>query len=143
VALATLTFLTLGCAQAEGSDAERFCGEIAADPVAVVSPLITDPNQLSETIAHYEMLIRLAPVDIEAEMMRILLAIETAAAVDPDDEETLQTAALTAYASESAAVRVAEWVSTWCGVDLGPVTTITPHGPAGIPQPSTGTAPAG
>jgi len=137
-----LASIAYGCAQAEGSDAERFCGEIAADPVAVVSPLITDLTQLSETIAHYEMLIRLAPVDIESEMMRILLAIETAAAVDPNDDETLQNAALTAYASEAAAVRVAEWVSAWCGVDLGPVTTITPHGPGGIPQPASGTAPA-
>jgi fumarate reductase subunit C len=137
------TTLSFGCSRGESSDAERFCGEIAADPVALVSPLITDVDQLASTVAHYEMLIRLAPVDIESEMMRILVAIETAAAVDPEDEETLQTAALTAYASEAAAVRVAEWVKAWCGVDLGPVTTITPHGPAVIPQPSTGTVPAG
>lgn len=135
--------LSLGCSRDEGSDAERFCGEVAADPVALVSPLITDQEQLSATISHYEMLIRLAPVDIESEMMRILVAIETAAAVDPQDEETVQTAALTAYASEAAAVRIAEWVSAWCGVDLGPVTTITPHGSAVIPQPSSGTVPAG
>jgi hypothetical protein len=141
VSLALLAGATIGCTGDEGSDAERFCGEVAADPVALVSPLITDEDQLAQTIAHYEMLIRLAPIDIESEMMKILLAIEAAAAVDPNDEDTLQTAALTAYASESSAVRVAEWVETWCGVDLGPVTTITPHGPAVIPQPSTGTAP--
>jgi fumarate reductase subunit C len=141
-AAAVLVVTATGCSQSEGSDAERFCGEVAADPVALVSPLITDEAQLIETIAHYEMLIQLAPIDIESELMRILLAIEAAASVDPNDDETLQIAALTAYASESAAVRVAEWVKTWCGVDIGPVTTITPHGPAVIPQPSTGTAPA-
>lgn len=134
--------LSLGCSSEEGSDAERFCGEVAADPVALVAPLITDQAQLSATISHYEMLIGLAPIDIEPEMMRILVAIETAAAVDPEDEDTLQTAALTAYASEAAAVRIAEWVSSWCGVDLGPVTTISPHGPAAISQPSSSTIPA-
>jgi hypothetical protein len=144
-AVIALTALGLiaGCSTTEGSDAERFCGEIAADQVSLVAPLITDEAQLAATIDHYEMLIRLAPVDIEAEMMRILIAIQTAAAVDPDDEESLQNAALTAYASESAAVRVAQWLQTWCGIDIGPVTTITPHGPSVIPQPSTGTIPVG
>jgi hypothetical protein len=132
-----------GCSGSDESEAERFCGEVAADPVALISPLITDETQLADTISHYEMLIRLAPIDIESELMKVLLAIEAAASVNPADEETLQTAALTAYASESSAVRIAQWVQTWCGVDLGPVTTITPQGAAVIPQPSTGTAPAG
>jgi hypothetical protein len=140
VALTAFGFIT-GCSPTEGSDAERFCGEIAANKVALVAPLITDESQLEATIDHYEMLIRLAPVDIETEMMRILIAIRTAAAVDPDDDESLQAAALTAYASESSAVRLAEWLQSWCGIDIGPVTTITPHGPSVIPQPSTGTVP--
>ena len=142
VALAALGLIT-GCSTSEGSDAERFCGEVAADPIALVAPLVTNEDQLIATIDHYEMLIRLAPVDIEAEMMRILIAIQTAASVDPEDEDSLQDAALTAYASESAAVRVAEWLQAWCGVDIGPVTTITPHGPGVIPQPSIGTVPIG
>jgi hypothetical protein len=142
ISISVLLVAATGCTAYDGSDAERFCGEVAADPIAVVSPLITDEDQLAEAVGHYEMLIELAPIDIESDLMKILLAIEAAASVDPDDEETLQTAALMAYASESSAVRVAEWVQTWCGVDLGPVTTITPQGPAVIPQPSTGTAPA-
>lgn len=139
--------LSVTACGAEGSDAERFCGEIALDPVALVAPLVTDDEQLSATLDHYALLVGLAPVEIAEEMTRILLALEAAAAVDPTDEDTLQMAALTAYASEASAVRLATWVRDWCGVDLGPVTTITPQGPSAIPQdpsePSMSTVPAG
>lgn len=139
--------LALTACGAEGSDAERFCGEIALDPVALISPLVTDEEQLAATLDHYAMLVGLAPVDIAEEMTRILLALTTAAAVDPTDEDSLQMAALTAYASEASAVRLATWVRDWCGVDLGPVTTITPQGPTAIPQdpsgPSISAVPAG
>lgn len=147
VGLGLGALLALTACSAEGSDAERFCGEIALDPVALVSPLVTDEEQLTAALDHYAMLTGLAPVDIAEEMTRILLALEAAAAVDPADEDSIQMAALTAYASEASAVRLATWVRDWCGVDLGPVTTITPQGPTAIPQepsgPSISAVPAG
>lgn len=132
----TLALMVTGCGSAdEGSDAERFCGEIGADPMAIVAPGLADEDELTATVERYQMLAELAPVAIEASWRAVLRSLETATTVVPGDPESVQRAVTQAYASERAAVEVRDWVLANCGVDLGPVSTITPHGPSvTIPQ---------
>lgn len=122
-----VAFVVAGCSNDTSSDAERFCGEIGADPASIVSPDLTDEAGLENTIARYRDLADLAPVAIEAEWRSLLDSLETASTVVPSDPESVQRAVTRAYASERAAVDVRNWVNANCGVDLGPVATITPH----------------
>ena len=59
-----------------------------------------------------------------------MVNVETASTVVPDDPESMQRTAAVAYATEKSAVAVRDWILDNCGVDLGPVTTIAPQGPA-------------
>ncbi len=108
-------------------DAERFCGEIAADPAAVVSPPLTSEEELDAALAHYRMLADLAPVAIEEEWRDLVLNLETVSTVVPGDDDSIQRAVAQAYATERSAVRVSEWLMANCSIDLGPVATIAPH----------------
>ena len=60
----------------------------------------------------------------------LLLNVETASTVVPDDPESVQRTVAVAFATEKSAVAVHNWVLTNCGVDLGPVATIAPQDPA-------------
>ena len=60
----------------------------------------------------------------------LLLNVETASTVVPEDPESVQRTVAVAFATEKSAVAVRNWVLTNCGVDLGPVATIAPQDPA-------------
>lgn len=126
-----------GCGSDDGSDAERFCGEIGLDPAAVVAPPLGTEEELELALERYRALAELAPVAIEGEWRVVLLSLETATTVEPSDPESVQRAVAQAYASERSAVAVHAWVMANCGVDLGPVATITPQGPSVTPPPAT------
>lgn len=121
----------VGCGgSGETPDAERFCGEIAADPAAVVAPSLDSAEALSETLGHYRMLDALAPIGIADDWQVLIDTVETATTVVPEDPDSMQRLVAEAFAMERSAVAVHAWVLANCGVDLGPVTTIVPHGPA-------------
>lgn len=127
-AAAVLAAIAFGaCSNEAASDAERFCGEIGADPASIVSPDLTDEAGLDATLSRYRELADLAPVAIETEWRSLLDSLETASTVVPTDPDSVQRAVTRAYASERSAVDVRNWVAANCGVDLGPVATITPH----------------
>lgn len=118
-----------GCSD-DGSDAERFCGEIDADPAAVVSPSIATEDELDAVLAHYRMLAGLAPVAIAEEWDALVTNLETASTVVPSDDASVQRAVAQAYATERSAVEVQRWLLANCSIDLGPVATIVDHDPA-------------
>lgn len=126
------------CGDDVGSDAERFCGELVADPSSVVAPPLGTPEELDATLERYRELADLAPVAVEDDFRSILTSLETASTVVPDDPDSVQRAVAQAYASERSAVAVRDWALANCGVDLGPVATIVPHGPSVTPPPVTG-----
>lgn len=126
VAVVALVALAASCG-GEHSDAERFCGEIATDPAAVVAPPLGTEDELEAALAHYRMLADLAPVAIEEEWRALVLNLETVSTVVPSDEDSLQRAVAQAYATERSAVEVQRWLLANCSIDLGPVTTIVPH----------------
>lgn len=111
------------------SDAERFCGEIAADPTAVVAPPLGTEEELESALAHYRMLAELAPVAIEQEWRALVVNLETVATVVPSDDDSLRRAVAQAYATERSAVEVQRWLLANCSIDLGPVETVVPHDP--------------
>lgn len=129
VALLLLVLPAIGCSD-DPSDAERFCGEIEADPAAVVSPSLATDEELEAALEHYRMLADLAPVAIEDEWRALVVNLETVSTVVPTDEESVQRAVGQAYATEGSAVAVQQWLLLNCSIDLGPVATIVPHDPA-------------
>lgn len=121
--------VTLAACGDEGGNAERFCGQIAADVSAVVAPDLSTVDGLEIALAHYRELAELAPAGVAPDWEVLVTNLETASTVVPGDEASMQRAVTQAYASEGAAVRVRDWLLANCGVDLGPVTTIAPQGP--------------
>lgn len=108
-------------------DANAFCDLIATRRSDIVTPSIATEVDIDTTLALYRELGGLAPLAISTEWEQLTRAVDTAATVVAGDNASLQRAAQQAYASERAAVAVAEWVQISCGVDLGPVTTIAPQ----------------
>lgn len=127
VAIVAAVAMATACGSDDAGDAERFCGEIDADPAAVVAPPIGSDDELDAALAHYRMLADLAPVAIEDEWNDLVVNLETASTVVPGDDESLQRAVARAYATERSAVAVSEWLMANCSIDLGPVATIAPH----------------
>lgn len=119
-----------GCSDG-GSDATRFCEEIAADPSAIVTPPLGDAEQLETSLEHFRTLDRLAPVAIATQWRSLVDALETATTVVVSDPESVQRTMAVAYATERSAVEINAWIRANCGVDLGPVATIADHGPVG------------
>jgi hypothetical protein len=131
LALAVLGTVAAGCGDddASGGDAERFCGEIQQDIAAVVSPTLTTEDDLDELLARYRELGDLAPLAVEGHWAVIVRNVETASTVVPTDPASVQRAVAQAYATERSAVAVQRWLLANCGIDIGPVATITPQDP--------------
>lgn len=128
-ALLPLGLLATGCGDDGPGDTARFCGEVSK----YTAELTTDPADLSdvdEFIALYRRIGAVAPLSIEPHWEAVTLNYETSNTVDPADPESVQRALRQAYATEKSAVAVHDFLLTHCNVDLGPVTTIVPHGPA-------------
>jgi hypothetical protein len=129
LAVALLATMAAGCGDDDAGDAERFCGEIQQDIDAVVSPDLTSDDDLDELLTRYRTLGDLAPLAVEAHWSVIVKNIETASTVVPADPDSVQRAVAQAYATERSAVAVQRWLLANCGIDIGPVATITPQDP--------------
>jgi hypothetical protein len=126
-----MTVLAAGCGgDDDGGDAEAFCAEVGANQGAIVNPALATDDDVEATVGLYRELGELAPLAIGDEWDDLVVNVETASTVTPDDPESVQRAVATAYATERSAVAVRDWVLSNCGVDLGPVATIAPQGPA-------------
>ncbi len=114
----------------DGGGAEAFCAEVADNVDAIARPSIVTADDVDATIGLYRELADRAPIAIEQEWRDLLFNIETASTVVPDDPASVQRTVAVAFATEKSAVAVRDWVLANCGVDLGPVSTIAPQGPA-------------
>ena len=88
------------------------------------------------TLELYRSIADQAPV-VEPEWQQLVLNLETASTVDPNDPASLQLAADTARASTAAATRVQEYTSQTCGLQIGQVPAITLP-PTTVPDPAFG-----
>lgn len=119
-----------GCRRDAGaeSDAERFCGEAAANTALITDPPIATAEELAATLDFYRLMGQLAPVAIAAEWNALTSAFETATTVVPGDPESEQRMAVQIYAAEPSAYAVTTWLRQNCAVDI-PIVTIAPHDP--------------
>jgi hypothetical protein len=133
-AVAAFALAACGGGDEVQSDAERFCGEAAAQRDMIIAPPLGTEAELQATLAFYRLMGQLAPVAIADEWNVLVVNLETASALIPGDEDSEQLVAMQAYASERSAYEVSEWLRRNCGVDL-PITTIAPQGdvPALVP----------
>jgi len=113
------------CSGDEGGSEARYCTTVGENLTALGSPTISTPDDVDRTVALYRKLRDSAPLAIEAEWSVLVGSIETAAAVDPADPESIQRAADTARASQQAANRVMEYTQKLCGVSFGQPPIVT------------------
>jgi hypothetical protein len=118
-----------GCGNDGGGDAERFCGEVAANKDALTNPTLTYADDIEPLLDLYRTIGDLAPLAIEGDWNQLVTAYETASTVVPGDTESEQAALAVIYSSEKSAAAIDRWLVANCAVDIGPVFTIVPQGP--------------
>lgn len=132
-AAAAATGALAGCGDDDVGDAERFCAEVQTNAEAIVDPPLERPEDVDAALDLYRGVGAVAPLDIEPHWDALVLNLETASTVDPDDPESLQRVYARAYATEREARTVRDWLRDHCDVDLGPVATIVPRAPKAPP----------
>ncbi len=129
----------VGCGDDGPGDVEQFCNEVQANSAALLSaPESVD--DIDDYLDLYRHIGGIAPLAIEPHWEALILNLETADSVVPDDPESLQAAIRRAYATERSAVAVRDWLLANCNVDLGPIATVVP---AAAPPPPASTVPPG
>jgi hypothetical protein len=118
-----------GCGDDGGGDAERFCGEVAANKDALTNPTLTYADDIEPLLDLYRTIGELAPLAIERDWNQLVTAYETASTVVPGDAESEQAALAMIYSSEKSAAAIDRWLVANCAVDIGPVFTIVPQDP--------------
>jgi hypothetical protein len=117
------------CADDDAGNAERFCGEIAANKDGLTAPVLEFSDDIEPLLDLYREIGELAPLSIQQEWNQLVSAYETASTVVLDDAESQQAAAAAIYSSEASAAKVDTWLRANCAVDIGPVVTLVPHQP--------------
>ena len=125
--LLVLCLLVAACGD-EGGDAERFCGEVAANAEALTNPTVEFEDDIEPLLELYREIGALAPLAIEEEWNQLVTAYETAGRVVPGDAASEQEALAAIYSSEKSAAAIDRWLRANCAVDIGPVATIVPQG---------------
>lgn len=139
----TLGVGVVGCSEEEGRTGEGYCTAVATHLEILNSPDIDSGEDIFATLSVYRDVTAAAPVAIEPEWQDVLVGIETASTVDPEDPASVQLVADTARASKSAATRVQQYTQQLCALSIGspppvtnPVTMTTV-----IPGPNTSAPP--
>lgn len=112
------------CGGDDTGDAERFCGEVAANREALTNPQLQYSDDVGPLLDLYREVGELAPIAIEAEWDQLVAAYETASTVVAGDSASEQEAVAAIYSSERAAAAIERWLQDNCAVDIGPVFTI-------------------
>ena len=137
LAVALVVVAAAGCGGESGGDAERFCGEVAANKDALTNPELAYTDDIEPLLDLYREIGDLAPLAVEDDWNQIVAAYETASTVVPGEQASEQEALAAIYSSEESAAAVDQWLRANCAVDIGPVFTIVPHTPATAPPPPT------
>lgn len=134
---AALSIAGLVACGPEAPSAERFCGEVELNREQLTNPDISTDDDIEAVLDLYRRIGALAPLAVEDDWNQLVGAYETASTVVIGDEESEQEALAAIYRSEGSAAAVQKWLQDNCAVDIGPVFTIVPRGPAEIvPQES-------
>jgi len=69
-------------------------------------------------VARYELLLEVAPLEVEDDLRAVAEVFRAASEMDPTDAASVQRVIDLAYLSELSAGDAATWVAESCGVDL-------------------------
>lgn len=116
-AAAVVAALLSACGSGPERGTAEFCDQLRVQAAFLEGPLTTGAD-VDALVARYRELERFAPLAIEPSWDQLVVLVETAATVDPDDVDSVQRAVDAAYASELAASEVVEWAQRNCDLQL-------------------------
>jgi hypothetical protein len=118
-ALAIATSLAAACSSSHEPTEAGYCALIAQHQTVFTTPAISDQASVTSTVNVYQQITDASPLAIEAEWKTMLASVQVAAAVDPNDPQSVQAAADAARESQVAANRVIAYTQQHCSVTLG------------------------
>lgn len=121
-AAATVVALVLASACAHGCTGTprtttNFCARLSTMLPAIGTVPVT-PMEVDEMVARYDLLLEVAPLEVEDDLRSVAEVFRAASTMDPADAASVQRVVDLAYLSELSATDAADWVSASCGVDL-------------------------
>ena len=126
-ALLALALPLIGCGDDPKTDAELFCGRVADHHDQLADPTIATAADIESVVALYESVGEVAPVEIAPDWSQLVVNVETASTVVPDDEASVQRTIEVALESEKSAAAVNAWLAEHCGIQIGPAVTLVAH----------------
>lgn len=106
------------CGEAPRS-AERYCGEVQTNLVAIATPNIATSDDITATLDAYRAVAEQAPAAIEPEWQVMISSLETAATVVPNDPASMARVTDAALSSQPAATRIQQYTQQTCGTAIG------------------------
>jgi len=132
---AALLALTLFAVSACGDDADQrseanYCTQVGKHLTDLNSPTIAENGDIEGVVGAWRTVSESAPIAVQAEWESMVVNLETAITVDPNDPLSMQLVADTARKSEPAANRIISYTQQRCGALIGGVaptpTTLLP-----------------
>lgn len=112
-----LTAATLqGCSGTPRTTA-NFCARLST-MLPAIGTVPATPMEVDEMVARYDLLLEVAPLEVEDDLRSVAEMFRAASTMDPTDAASVQRVADLAYLGELSAADAAQWVSASCGVDL-------------------------
>lgn len=137
VALATVMATSTACAETPRT-ATNFC-RVLADRIDDITTTPTSNSEIQRLIEHYDRLVEVAPIEVEADLATLRDLFVLASQVDVNDPASVQAVADAAYAAERAADDAGVYAGATCGVDLS--TGFAVQTPATTPETTPTTTP--
>lgn len=117
--------IVAGCDNAAPNKMQAYCDDVQNNLTALDAPSIATEQDIDATLALYRSIAKEAPVGVQPEWQELVASLETAATVNPTDQTSMQRAADKARSTQPAAIRIQQYTSHECGVDIGVVPTKT------------------
>ena len=116
VALALASASVQGCGGTPRTTA-NFCARLST-MLPAIGTVPATPMEVDEMVARYDLLLEVAPLEVEDDLRTVAEVFRAASTMDPADAASVQRVVDLAYLSELGAADAAAWVSASCGVDL-------------------------
>ena len=113
--------MAAGCSSATPNKMQAYCDEVQNNLAALDAPKIATQQDIDATLELYRSIAAGAPVGVQPEWQELVSSLETAATVNPTDQTSMQRAADKARSTQPAAIRIQQYTSHECGVDIGVV----------------------
>lgn len=102
-----------------------FCQRLQDELPGINEPMETQ-SDVGRMVSRYKRLLEVAPLEIEDDFRVLTTLLDDASKADPNDPESLQEVADAAYAANTSALAVADWVYDTCAVDFSTGMNVAP-----------------